>query len=160
MQDPQTLRFNTGQVRQAGSLETSGRKIVRNSRVEIERESTSMYDDLFKKSTRPRTSARPNNQSFIDEKAEIELEDLDEPKRQPKKTNSRRRKSDDDEEEEERASVVPLKASPKPRTPIKYDSEEDDDDDLIAESEKKIETKVVKKQKPVSFEFNDIFFGK
>jgi hypothetical protein len=151
MQDPQTLRFNTGQVRQAGSLETSGRKIVRNSRVEIERESTSMYDDLFKKSTRPRTTARPtNNQSFIDEKAEIELEDLDEPKRQPKKTNSRRMKSDDDEEE--RASVVPLKASPKPRTPIKYDSEEDDDDDdLIAESEKKIESKVVKKQKPVSF---------
>lgn len=43
----ETSRFQGGQVRTAGSLETSNRKYVRNNRIEIERETSSFYDELF-----------------------------------------------------------------------------------------------------------------
>lgn len=43
----ETARFQGGQVRMAGSLETSGRQYARNKRIEIERETSSFYDELF-----------------------------------------------------------------------------------------------------------------
>lgn len=39
-----------GQVRMAGSLETSNRRVNRNHLIEIDRESTSLYDELFPES--------------------------------------------------------------------------------------------------------------